>query len=304
MDSTRRGVLEFLSVLPVSGMLFSQQGRAEESLPSLTEEVDIDEEFYFKGFSDEFLDSDRNTHEIIADISDVIIEVVEIESLGIREEEYNPPSQEAHRQVSRAKHLARLLDENVEYNIPVSQINEIENYSRPVAKYMPFVSSAFNFYEVCEQVHKLSKDASDEVIEEADEQFLIAALVLVSEIALLQTSVMYKTAFVGTRYVANYGLIRLRSRVGLRSYALLLSEVHWAIRGQLELVKTYIIETTYETVVEFGKMGLNSLLDILFSDDFDLSDWIDDQLDSQDQDVFSEGLITKSDLDFDFLEEQ
>lgn len=304
MDSTRRGVLEFLSVLPVSGMLFSQQGRAEESLPSLTEEADIDEEFYFKGFSDEFLDSERNTHEIIADISDVIIEVVEIESLEVREEEYNSPSQEAHRQVSRAKQLARLLDENLEYNIPVSQIDEIENYSRPVAKYMPFVSSAFNFYEACEQVHELPKDASDEVIEEADEQFLIAALVLVSEIALLQTSVMYKTAFVGTRYVANYGLIRLRSRVGLRGYALLLSEVHWAIRGQLELVKTYIIETTYETVVEFGKMGLNSLLDILFRDDFDLSDWIDDQLDSQDQDVFSEGLITQSDLGFDFLEKQ
>lgn len=80
----------------------------------------------------------------------------------------------------------------------------------------------------------------------AVEQFYIAVLLLLTELVFIGSNVAYRTAWKTTRSAANFGLVRLRGRVGLRGYSVLLSVVHWLIRGSLETTTSYIVEKTGE----------------------------------------------------------
>jgi hypothetical protein len=80
----------------------------------------------------------------------------------------------------------------------------------------------------------------------AVKRFYIAILLLFTELVFLWSGVGYRMAFGTTRRAANFGLIRLRGRVGLRAYSVLLSIVHWLVRGSFETTASYIIEKTGE----------------------------------------------------------
>lgn len=78
----------------------------------------------------------------------------------------------------------------------------------------------------------------------AVKRFYIAVLLLLTEFVFLGSKVGYKAAFGATRRAANFGLVRLRGRVGLRAYSVLLSIVHWLVRGSFETTVSYIVEKT------------------------------------------------------------
>lgn len=82
--------------------------------------------------------------------------------------------------------------------------------------------------------------------EAAVEQFYITVLLLLTELVFIGSNVAYRTAWKTTRSAANFGLVRLRGRVGLRGYSVLLSIVHWLIRGSLETTTSYVVEKTGE----------------------------------------------------------
>lgn len=61
---------------------------------------------------------------------------------------------------------------------------------------------------------------------------------------LLAEELRAKAAFGATRRAVNFGLVRLRGRVGLRAYSVLLSVVHWLVRASFGTTVSYIVEET------------------------------------------------------------
>lgn len=92
----------------------------------------------------------------------------------------------------------------------------------------------------------IQKAQHRETGKDAVNRFYIAMLLLFAELVFLWSGVGYRTAFGTTRRVANIGLVRLRSKLGLRAYSVLLSIVHWLVRGTFETTASYIIEKTGE----------------------------------------------------------
>lgn len=149
--------------------------------------------------------------------------------------------------------------------MPTKYFDEISR----LTKYVPLLSSVLNYMEVCCTINSIV-ESGKEIRENLRENYYIALLLIVVELVLLPSNLGYRSAFMGTRYVANYGLVRIRHILGLRVYSLFLSIVHWAFRGTIEGVLSYIVSKTAQTIKEHDK----------FVDEVD-----------------------KSDLDFDFLEE-
>lgn len=114
-----------------------------------------------------------------------------------------------------------------------------------IFKYVPLLSSLQNHLEVCRKIAEATDHADRE---EQTESFYISLLLVVVELILLPSSVGYRSAFMGTRYFANYGLVRVRHIVGLRAYSMLLSGVHWSLRGTIEGTIAYIVRKTAETI--------------------------------------------------------
>lgn len=88
-------------------------------------------------------------------------------------------------------------------------------------------------------------------------EFYISVLLLLTELVFLWTGVGYRTAFKTTRQAANVGLVRLRGQVGLRAYSVLLSIVHWLVRGSFETTVSYIVEKTGEVAQDFSNKSID-----------------------------------------------
>lgn len=106
--------------------------------------------------------------------------------------------------------------------------------------------------------------------EDAVEKFYIALLLVLTELMFIWSGVGYRTAWKTTRSAANFGLVRLRGKVGLRAYSVLLSVVHWLIRGSFETTTSYIVEKTGEIAqgpsvdsVDFSTVSKEELSDVL-----------------------------------------
>lgn len=103
-----------------------------------------------------------------------------------------------------------------------------------LTKFVPLLSSVQNFLDVCCDIQEKVKESSDFVSEMQEkatthpliEEFYTSLFLVLSELVLLPLAVGYRPAFMGTRYVANYGLVRIRHVVGMRVYSVLLSVVH------------------------------------------------------------------------------
>lgn len=158
------------------------------------------------------------------------------------------------------------INEVFETELPIKYLDEFSK----LTKFVPLLSSLQNYIEVYCEIHTL--DSPKQIGENLLEEYYIALGLIIVELVLLPSSVGYRTSFMGTRYVANAGLVRTRQIVGLRRYSVLLSVVHWGFRGSIEGAKTYIVERTAETVRELELEGLSR--------------------------------IEESDLDYEFLEEE
>lgn len=183
-------------------------------------------------------------------------------------------------------------------SLPIEYIDEVSN----VARFVPFFSAFQNYLEICCEIQALedSKKLPDKL-----EDVYMALFLVVAELVLLPSSVGYRSAFVGTRYVANFGLVRIRDLVGLRAYSVLLSGVHWGFRGTIEGTISYIIEKTAETVAKVDLEGITEIdesdIDYEFLDEAEEEEegWLDSLLsdDEEDRDDLIEGLREHEETD-------
>lgn len=171
---------------------------------------------------------------------------------------------------------------NKAYDVDVST-KYLNSVSR-LTKFIPLLSSVQNFLRVCCEIREKVQESADFVTEMQEkttthpliEEFYISLFLVLVELVLLPATVGYRPAFMGARYVANYGLVRVRHVVGMRIYSVLLSIVHWALRGTIGGAISYVVKKSSELASEYN-----------------------------DEEAFEVKEVQKSDLtDYDFLKEQ
>jgi hypothetical protein len=131
------------------------------------------------------------------------------------------------------------------------------------AGYLPLLAQIWNLLQASlgvldtanTKTQFLQKAQHTETGKNAVNQFYTAVLLLFAEIVFLLSGVGYRAAFSTTRRVANIGLVRLRGQLGLRAYSVLLSIVHWLVRGTFETTASYIIEETGKIAQDASNSG-------------------------------------------------
>lgn len=119
---------------------------------------------------------------------------------------------------------------------------DLSDYTR----YIPLVQS---FNNLCSAACAIETPAPNS---EAIRAFLVAVVAFGAEVALWTVGAPYKIAWGGTRYIANRTLLRF-ARHGCRGcIALLMSELHWAIRGSVygEVVTESNLEFVWDRIQE------------------------------------------------------
>ena len=130
--------------------------------------------------------------------------------------------------VRRLQFGVRILNEyDITSKIDESMIEagrkDLDDYTR----YLPLVGSFNNLCEAACAVETPDPDPG------TVKEFLFATAAFGLEVALWTIGTLYKMAWRGTRFIANRTFLRF-ARHGCRScIALLMSELHWAIRGSI-----------------------------------------------------------------------
>jgi len=130
--------------------------------------------------------------------------------------------------VRRLQFGVRILNE---YNI-TDKIDEsmIETGRRDLSDYTRYLPLVGSFNNLCETACAVeTPDPKPEAVKD----FLFATAAFGLEVALWTIGTPYKMAWSGTRFIANRTFLRF-ARYGCRGcIALLMSELHWAIRGSI-----------------------------------------------------------------------
>ena len=177
-----------------------------------------------------------------------------------------------------------VLDGDFNIGIPNEYVDRIETTGNRVGQvnnYLPVVAAAQNCLECADEYQNAKESGSESEIQAAEEDLLIATLLLVCEVCLFQSSTTYRLSFNGTRYVANRGLFRLQKNVGNRTYAFILSEVHWAIRGSISAAPKYIEERSQKIATELdSEITISEQFELRSIDGDNLIDGLEETIDS------------------------
>lgn len=188
----------------------------------------------------------------------------EFTDLEISKYEEQAPSSTEFR---RAVDLAGILNEYVDAGIPTEVLEDLYEGSRKVERYIPLVVSS-------KRVVDAACDFQDTESRVYRERFYIALLILIAECALFSSVATYRASFSATRYLANNLLVSFRNRFGFRLYAILLREVHWAIRGTISGVPGYIWEKSDELAKDHHNFDYPGIREVLNTDIISIRDWI------------------------------
>lgn len=147
--------------------------------------------------------------------------------------------------VRRLQYGVRILNE---YNI-TDKIDEsmIETGRRDLSDYTRYLPLVGSFNNLCEAACAVeTPDPNPEAVKD----FLFATAAFGLEVALWTIATPYKMAWSGTRFIANRTFLRF-ARHGCRGcIALLMSELHWAIRGSIygEVVTESNVEFVWDQI--------------------------------------------------------
>lgn len=174
--------------------------------------------------------------------------------------------------------LLRNIIENLETAYDIQIETKYLDKAVRITGYLPLLAQIWNLLQSSLNVLNtantkqqfIQKVNQTDAGEEAVEQFYIALLLVLTELMFIWTGVGYRTAWKTTRSAANFGLVRLRGKVGLRAYSVLLSVVHWLIRGSFETTASYIVEKTGQIAqepsvnsVDFSAVSKEEISDVL-----------------------------------------
>lgn len=159
--------------------------------------------------------------------------------------------------------LLRNITENLAAVYDIQIKTRYLNRAVQASGYLPLLAQIWNVLQASLDVQNtadtksrfIQKAQHKDAGKEAVDRFYIAVLLLLAELVFLWSSIGYKAAFGTTRRVANIGLVRLRGQLGLRAYSVLLSIVHWLVRGTFETTASYILEKTGEVARDVSTTG-------------------------------------------------
>ncbi|MFD1515127.1 hypothetical protein [Halomarina rubra] len=143
------------------------------------------------------------------------------------------------RATNQAAYLIPVFNELLDTGLRPDAVEVLRDNTRGIRDYLPLIASGQNLYEAAEQY---DQDPTDENLERLG----IASAVFAGEVALSEFGVPYRLSFELTGALSRHLLYRFRGQIGVKAYALMLSEVHWLIREEIVDTATYVIEKTAE----------------------------------------------------------
>jgi len=170
-------------------------------------------------------------------------------------------------ELRRLHEIAEIINDHFDAGIETDGLDQVYDEAKSVEQYLPILASA-----------KRLVDESCKLLRGSDNRSLtklyIAIGVFAAECALFTSAVPYRVSFSGTRYIANNLLVHFRGRMGLTLYAVLLREVHWAIRGTITGFPSYLWNKTEELAAEYDAFDRPKLTDVFNIDILGISDWV------------------------------
>lgn len=302
MDRKKRGTLRRIACAS-AGLWFLSQ---TPSIPAQTDEEVIEAAEEYKEDAAETLlrvvnklPDEHERLEYVKESSDKIDDVVP----SAFEEHDSAGPEQMEDLADPTLQVIETINDEMELSLPSSYLERASDFT----KLLPVVNSVLEFLAATDEISDEyeSSESFAEAMQERDEElneyeipapverFYISLLLIGVELALIPSSVGYRTSFVATRYTANHGLVRIRQILGLEIYAVVLSGVHWSFRGTIEGAISYIVRSTDElsstfnetaqfTVEEVSEAELEKyeFLDTASKDNWDFSFWDDDEEDS------------------------
>lgn len=231
-------------------------------------------------------------------LGDVTSRLLEIEQINVAKFENKVGN--TSKQLRRTEKVVEVLNEDLNVDIPKRYINSISRMnssSSTINKCLPVVAAGQNCIEAAENYQEAKETGQRDKIRKAKEDLFISFFLLACHVIILQSSTTYKLSFRGTRYAANRGLVYIRKYMGNRVYALILSEVHWAIRGTLNGVISTIVDRSKSIVwslyFELDSEERRELQNIKESLDYDFLKEESKANESDDSDSWFSGLFSE-----------
>ncbi|UPV72935.1 hypothetical protein M0R89_10285 [Halorussus limi] len=126
-------------------------------------------------------------------------------------------------------------------------LSSFDNALRSISSLVPVAGSLFGMVENGCAYDRFAEQEKEDKAEEAKEDFLICAVMLLLDLLLIYTGGTYKIAFRGTRKIANTLLVRIRSLIGFDAYSIVMKTVYWLVHGTVENSPSLIAEEIDET---------------------------------------------------------
>jgi hypothetical protein len=256
-SASRREILRSLGAIPFISFPFENQSNS----PDIDEVRNILDGIFREHFENE-QEVEQITREVATDLcpySDALSEI----NMDQFDEEDVLGSEE----LRRVHEIAAILNDHFDAGIDTDDLDQAYDKARSVEKYLPIIASATRLVdESC----KLSQEDADGSLK----KLYIATGVFAAECALFTSTAPYRVSFSGTRYVTNNLLVYYRERMGLTLYAVLLREVHWAIRGTIAGFPSYLWNKTEELADDYDEFAQPKLTDVFNIDILGIGDWI------------------------------
>ena len=164
----------------------------------------------------------------------------EIKTIGPINETFFEDYNTFKRQTYRINHIVRVLNQELGTEIP--EIDFSEKYFKKlqeVRKALGYSALIDSYNSLYKSAKKLPSDRDEDYWEFYKNLFLFMA-----DVYFLEEKVAYRSAFLTTGKIAsNLGLIKTQKVLGPKGYGLLLSEIHWMLRGEINEGWTELLET-------------------------------------------------------------
>lgn len=150
-------------------------------------------------------------------------------------------------------------------------LDKADTTIRTVSTIVPIIGSIFGIVSNGCEYERAVERGAEETAEEAKEDCLICAAMLVLDVFLIYTGGTYRIAFGSTRKIANNLLYRIRGTIGFDAYAVVLKTVYWTIHGTVEgsigLIGEKLDEIDETLDAETIEYSPSDLLDVGYSEE-------------------------------------
>lgn len=199
---------KFIVLIKSSPLVVLPFGDDSESSPTELAEAVLD------GLLQDDLEDEGQAEQVTRTIAAEICEYAESVS-ALELEQYDEQNLPTAEDLRRVHDIAEILNEHLDAGIDTVPVEQVYDKARAVESYLPVLAAAERLID--ESCEFTQEDQAGNYT-----RLYIAFGVFTAECALFFSSITYRTAFSGTRYLANNLLVHFRDRMTLTLYAILL----------------------------------------------------------------------------------